>query len=131
VLANLAAAVAAANSQAQNSQAYPKYLRVAGDSYSCFGKVVQRDVCRFEYRQRSFPTDGTPPRIGGGQQDPKETLAQSREGDLRLSVSVRLDGGDREARNIGGPFCRPCEAFLKTSVAVPVCKSIRKKGATT
>ena len=44
VVGALVAAWRAGESDEQDGQPYPKYLKVTSDTYSCFGKVVQRDV---------------------------------------------------------------------------------------
>jgi RHS repeat-associated protein len=44
LLTALAAAWAAGSSEEQEGNAYPKYLKVVGDTYTCFGRVVQRNV---------------------------------------------------------------------------------------
>jgi hypothetical protein len=40
----LAAAWVAGASTSQDNAAYPKYLKVVGDSYTCFGTAVERDI---------------------------------------------------------------------------------------
>jgi RHS repeat-associated protein len=54
-LAGLAAVVAAAQSDAQGGRPYPKYLKVASDSYTCWGHAVQRNVSYQLYDSNDDP----------------------------------------------------------------------------
>jgi RHS repeat-associated protein len=59
MIALLAAAAAAGASASQGGLAYPAYLLVVGDSYTCWGHNVERDVDYQLYDSSNRPTDGT------------------------------------------------------------------------